>query len=105
VGKRWLRIPPQRYTLQAAWRRNGWLLSAAWRWTGRQYNTDTNTDINPETYGGVSRVNQLDLKAAWRFAPGWEWSLGVDNVGDASAWQAHTLPQRVWHSALRWEMR
>lgn len=106
VGKRWLRIPPQRYTVQAAWRAGqAWLLSAAWRWSGRQYNTDTNTDSNPETYGGVSHVNQLDLKAAWRFAPGWEWSLGVDNAGNHSAWQAHTLPQRVLHTALRWEMK
>lgn len=105
VGKRWLRIPPQRYTLTAAWRGGAWLLAAAWRWSGRQYNTDTNVDLNPETYGGVSHVNQLDLKAGWRFAPGWEWSLGLDNAGGSSAWQAHTLPQRVWHTALRWEMR
>lgn len=106
VGKHWLRIPPQRYTVQAAWRGTpDWLLSAAWRWSGRQYNTDTNVDVNPGTYGGVSRVNQLDLKAGWRFAPQWEWSVGVDNVGNSSAWQAHTLPQRVWHTALRWEMR
>lgn len=106
VGKQWLRIPRQRYTLQAAWKDgNGWLLSAAWRWSGRQYNTDTNIDVNPETFGGISHVNQLDLKAAWRFARGWEWSLGVDNAGNHSAWQAHTLPQRVWHTALRWEMK
>lgn len=106
VGKHWLRIPPQRYTVQAAWRGTpGWLLSAAWRWSGRQYNTDTNVDVNPDTYGGVSRVNQLDLKAAWQFAPQWEWSFGVDNVGNHKAWQAHTLTQRVWQAALRWEMK
>jgi iron complex outermembrane receptor protein len=104
-GKRWLRIPPQRYALQATWRGgNGWLLAAAWRWSGRQYNTDTNVDSNPETYGGVSHVNQLDLKASWQFAPDWTWSIGVDNAAGTPAWQAHTLPQRLWQTALRWEM-
>ncbi|MDT7837067.1 TonB-dependent receptor [Aquabacterium sp. OR-4] len=106
VGKRWLRVPPQRYTAQLAWRGTpGWLFAAAWRWSGRQFNTDTNIDIHPDTYGGTSRVNQLDLKASWRFAPQWEWSLGIDNAGNHHAWQAHTLPQRVLHTALRWEMR
>ncbi|MBP6899784.1 MAG: TonB-dependent receptor [Burkholderiaceae bacterium] len=105
IGKRWLRVPPQRHVLQAGWRRGDWLLGAAWRWSGRQFNTDTNTDLNPETYGGTSHVNQLDLKAAWRFAPGWEWSLGLDNAGNQTAWQAHTLPQRVLHTALRWELK
>lgn len=105
VGKRRLRIPPQRYTLRGHWRGGGgWLLVAAWTWSGRQYNTDTNVDVNPETYGGVSHVNQLDLKASWRFAPEWEWSVGVDNLAGTRAWQAHTLPQRVWQTALRWEL-
>lgn len=105
VGKRWLRVPRQRYVLQAAWRGgNGWLASAAWRFSGRQFNTDTNVDTNPDTYGGTSRVNQLDLKLAWRFAPQWEWSLGVDNLTNRGAWQAHTLPQRVLHTGLRWEL-
>lgn len=106
VGKRWLRVPPQRYVLQAAWRGGqGWLVSAAWRFSGRQFNTDTNVDTRPDTYGGTSRVNQLDLKLAWRFAPQWEWSLGVDNLTNRTAWQAHTMPQRMVHTGLRWEQR
>lgn len=106
VGKRWLRVPPQRYTLQAAWRAGaGWLASATWRFSGRQYNTETNVDNHPDTYGGTSRVNQLDLKLAWRLAPQWEWSLGIDNLTNQGAWQAHTMPQRIVHTALRWEQR
>lgn len=106
VDKRWLRIPRQRYVVQAAWRgHEGWLASAAWRFAGRQFNTDTNVDDHPDTYGGVSRLNQIDLKLVRRLAGGWEWSVGVDNLLDDRAWQAHTLPQRVVHMALRWENR
>jgi iron complex outermembrane receptor protein len=106
VGKRWLRIPPQRYTLQANWRpAPRWMASAAWRYSGRQYNTDTNVDVNPDTFGGTSRVNQLDVKVGWRFAPEWEWTLGIDNLNNNHAWQAHTMPQRVFHTALRWQLK
>jgi iron complex outermembrane receptor protein len=104
-GKNWLRIPKQRYTAEVSYRPDAqWLFAAAWRWTGRQYNTELNTDINPDTFGGISSVNQLDLKAAWRFAPGWEGSLGLNNVGNNKSWQAHTLPQRSVQAELRYAL-
>ena len=106
VGKKWLRIPKQRYAVQASYRPNAqWLLGAAWRWGGRMYNTELNIDTHPDTYGGTSRVNQLDLKAAWRFAKHWEWSLGINNVTNQKSWQAHTLPQRSVQTELRYSMK
>ena len=95
VGKKWVRLPRQRYMLEASWRPNAqWLLGAAWRWHGRMFNTEMNTDSHPDVYGGASRLNQLDLKAVWRFAPHWEWSLGVLNVNNDKAWQGHPFTQR-----------
>jgi iron complex outermembrane recepter protein len=106
VDKRWLRIPPQRYTVQTSYRPNEqWLLSGAWRWHGRSFNDQLNADINPETYGGVSRVNQLDVRAAWRFAKGWEWAFGIDNLNNDKAHQAHALPQRSFQTELKYSMR
>ena len=106
VGKRWLRIPKQRYTLQASYRPNPqWLFGADLRWTGRQYHTDINNDVNPNTFGGISAVNQLDLKAAWTFAKGWEWSVGIANVTNHKSWQAHTLPQRSVQTELRYALK
>lgn len=106
VGKQWLRIPRQRYAVQASYRPNAqWLFGAAWRWSGPAYNTELNIDSNPDTYGGVSRVNQLDLKAVWKFAPHWEWALGVNNVTNQKSWQAHTLPQRSVQTELRYSMK
>jgi iron complex outermembrane receptor protein len=106
VGMNWLRIPKQRYTLQTSYRPNDqWLFSWAWRWAGRMYNTQLNTDINPDVYGGTSSVNQVDVHAAWHFSKAWTWSAGIDNLTNAQAWQAHSLPQRSIQTELRYSLK
>ncbi len=105
VGKQWLRIPPQRYTVQASYRPNAeWLFGASWRWASTMFNTELNIDNNPNTYGGTSSVNQLDLKAAWKFAKHWEWSAGINNVGNQPSWQGHTMPQRSVQTEVRYSL-
>ncbi len=105
VGNYWLRIPQQRYVLQASYRPNAeWTLGANYRLAGRNFNTPTNTDSNPDTFGGISRVNQLDVRADWKFAKGWNWAFGIDNVTASQAWQAHSLPQRSLQTELRWSL-
>lgn len=106
VGMNWLRIPKQRYTLQTSYRPNDqWLFSGAWRWAGRMYNTQLNTDVNPDVYGGTSSVNQVDVHAAWRFTREWTWSAGIDNLTNAKAWQAHSLPERSFQTELRYSLK
>lgn len=106
VGKAWLRIPKQRYAVQASYRPNAaWLLGASWRFSGRQFNTELNVDDNPDTYGGTSGVNQLDLKTAWKFARGWEWGAGINNVTNNAAWQGHSMPQRSLQTELRYSLK
>ncbi|MES2879731.1 MAG: TonB-dependent receptor [Pseudomonadota bacterium] len=106
VGKNWMRIPTQRYTLQTSYRPNDqWLFSGAWRWAGRMYNTQLNTDSNPDVYGGTSSVNQVDVHAAWHFAKEWTWSFGIDNLTNSQAWQAHSLPQRSIQTELRYSLK
>ncbi|MDH5205456.1 MAG: TonB-dependent receptor [Hylemonella sp.] len=105
VGNNWPRIPAQRYTLQASYRRALWVYGAAWRWHGRMFNSTSNDDVNPDVYGGTSSVNQVDLHAAWRFAPEWTWAFGVNNLTDNQAWQAHSLPQRSFQTELRYSLK
>lgn len=105
VGNYWLRIPQQRYVLQASYRPNAeWTWGANYRLAGRNFNTPTNTDTNPDTFGGISRVNQLDVRADWKFAKNWNWAFGIDNVTASQAWQAHSLPQRSLQTEVRWSL-
>ncbi len=105
-GKSWLRIPAQRYTLQTSYRPNAqWLFSGAWRMAGPMYNTQRNTDTNPDVYGGTSSVNQVDVHTAWHFSKDWTWSAGIDNLSNRQAWQAHSLPQRSFQTELRYSLK
>lgn len=106
VGKNWIRIPKQRHTLQASYRPNAqWTFGANYRFAGRQWNTAANTDINQEVFGGLSKVNQLDVSARWKFAKEWEWAFGIDNLNNSSSWQAHTFPQRSFQTELRYAFK
>jgi iron complex outermembrane receptor protein len=103
VGKRWLRVPRTRATLQAAWRPDAqWLLAAGWRHQGRAYNQPDNSDVQPDVYGGVSRVNQLDLRTAYRLTRELELALGLQNATDQRAYQSHPYPGRTLLAELRY---
>ncbi len=101
-GKRWLRVPRVRSVLTATYSvRPDWTLAAAWRYSGRQYANLDNSDINPNTFGGVSTVNQLDLKATWQVTRHATVAAGVDNVNNQHAYQFHPYPLRSWVAELR----
>ncbi|MDP2370805.1 TonB-dependent receptor [Rhodoferax sp.] len=106
VGKAWLRIPRTRVSLQASYRGvDNWLFAAAWRRHSAAFSTELNLDTQHEVYGGMSSVNKLDVRASWRFAKGWDWALGVDNLLNKPSWQAHTMPQRSLHTSLSYSLK
>lgn len=102
VGKRWLRVPRTRAAVQVTWRPlDDWKLSAGYRHQGRAYNDTYNADVNPDVYGGVSRVNQLDLRGAWKATRELELALGANNATDQRAYQSHPYPGRTLFAELR----
>lgn len=103
VGADWLRVPKSRGALLASWRPNDrWRTSLGLRYSGRAYNDVYNRDIQPDVYGGVSRVKQLDWRASVKLQPKLEWAVGIDNLTDQRAWQFHPYPGRTLHTELRW---
>lgn len=103
VGAYWLRVPKSRGALLASWRPNDrWRTSLGLRYSGRAYNDVYNRDIQPDVYGGVSRVKQLDWRASVKLQPKLEWAVGIDNLTDQRAWQFHPYPGRTLHTELRW---
>ncbi len=103
VGNLWPRIPNWRGNLQAVWRpTTRWLASLGVRYSGRMFNRLENDDINPDTYGGVSRFTMLDARVAYTTASNIELALGVDNLTDDRAYQSHPYPGRTGFIEARW---
>lgn len=102
VGKWWLRVPRTRATLQLAYRPDArWMFSAGLRHQGRAWNDTYNLDTHRNVYGGLSTVNQLDLRGACRFSGALELALGVNNATDQRAFQSHPYPGRTLFVELR----
>jgi len=104
-GKYWLRVPKTRGSVLMAYRPNAqWMGSIGFRHQGRAYNDVYNLDINPDVYGGVSSVNQTDLRLGYKPQPKLEFAVGVDNITDERAYQSHPYPGRTMFVELRASM-
>lgn len=103
VGKVWPRIPKWRGNLQTVWRpTDSWLTSLGIRYSGRMFGRLENDDINPDTYGGVSRFTMLDARIAYTMDRNIEVALGVDNLTDERAYQHHPYSGRTMFVEARW---
>ena len=101
-GKYWLRIPKARANVIVAYRPDSkWMGSAGWRFSTAAYNDVYNLDTNSNVYGGISRVNQLDLRVSYKPTSIVELAVGMDNVTDQHAYQSHPLPGRTLFLQLR----
>jgi iron complex outermembrane recepter protein len=105
VGNEWPRVPHWRGALQATWRpATAWLASFAARYSGRMYNRLENDDVNPDVYGGVSRLTMVDARLAYTAQQGVELAFGVDNLTDERAYQSHPYPGRTAYLEARWSL-
>ncbi|WP_116812625.1 TonB-dependent receptor [Steroidobacter cummioxidans] len=103
VGNIWPRVPDWRGNLQTVWRpTERWLTSLGIRYSGRMYGRLENDDINPNTFGGVSRFTLLDARVAYTTGSNIELALGVDNLTDERAYQFHPYPGRTAFIEARW---
>jgi iron complex outermembrane receptor protein len=75
--------------------------SVGFRHQGRAYNDVYNLDVNPNVYGGVSGLNQLDLRSSFKPHARLELAAGVDNLTDGRAYQSHPFPGRTFFLEVR----
>lgn len=102
VGKTWVRIPRVRLNLIGAYRPNEkWMTSLAVRHSGRKYANLDNSDINPDTFGGVSTFTVWDAKATYGVTKNVEASFGVDNLSNEKYYVFHPYPGRTFFGELR----
>ncbi len=101
-GNKPLRIPKQQYKVAATYHQgNNFTYTLAARYSGRQYNTLDNTDVNPGTFGGTSKFFIVDVKANYKFADRFTASIGVDNLNNYKAYVFHPYPQRTGYLQLK----
>ena len=104
INKKVPRIPRQLYKAVATYRvSEDFTMSVAARYSGRQFIELNNSDINPETYQGASRLLFVDAKANYKFKDKWTASLGVDNIFNDQAYVHHPLSQRTGYAQIKFD--
>ena len=74
------------------------------RYSGRQYRTLNNADVNGSTYMGVSQFVTADLRIRHRFSKQWSAAFGIDNLNNKKYWNFHPYPQRSYSAELSFDL-
>lgn len=103
-GKWQPRVPRWRGNLVAVYHPGShWSFTGAARYSGRQFNTLDNSDVNSHTYFGTSPFLVVDTRARYRHDAHWSAAAGVDNVGNRTYWNFHPYNQRTWTLEVRYD--
>ncbi|WP_133500519.1 TonB-dependent receptor [Cognatilysobacter terrigena] len=103
-GKWQPRVPRWRANLIATYHPGEhWSFTGAARYSGRQFNTLDNSDVNSHTYFGTSPFLVLDARVHYRADAHWSGAVGVDNLGDRTYWNFHPYNQRTFNVEVRYD--
>jgi iron complex outermembrane receptor protein len=105
VGKWQPNIPQWRASALASYRVNE-QLSASFgvRYSGPQYRTLNNADVNGYSYQGVSKYLTADLRLHFKVNRQWTAAFGIDNLNNDKFWNFHPYPQRSINAELRFAL-
>jgi len=102
VGKRQPNIPRWRASVLGNYHfTESFSTSLGVRYSGQQYRTLNNIDVNGYTYQGVSPFVTADVRALWRINKTFTASIGIDNLNNYHYWNFHPYPQRTYMATLR----
>lgn len=102
LGKRQPNIPRWRASMLAAYRwTSEWSTSVGARYSGPQFRTLDNSDVNGFSYMGVSKFFVVDLRAQWKATEHVTAAFGIDNANNDKYWNFHPYPQRSYVAELK----
>ena len=105
IGKRQPNIPAWRATALATYRWSSELTtSLGVRYSGPQFRTLNNADVNGFTYQGVSEYFTADVRARYQFNKQVSAAVGIDNLNNYQYWNFHPYPQRTFSAELQWKL-
>lgn len=105
VGKWQPRVPQWRSTVFATYKPDAkWAFTAAARYSGRQYSSLDNSDVNAFAYFGASKYFTVDLRVRFQIDNQWSAAFGIDNANNYQYWNFHPYPQRTYTAELRFDL-
>jgi iron complex outermembrane receptor protein len=106
LGKQQPNIPRWRATALATYRMTPALTGTlAARYSGPQYRTLNNADVNGFTYMGVSKFFTVDARVLYKYDAQTTVALGVDNLNNDKYWNFHPYPQRTVHAEIKYDIQ
>jgi iron complex outermembrane receptor protein len=105
IGKRQPNIPKWRATALASYRFDArWTAAFGARYSGPQYRTLNNADVNGYTYMGVSKYFTTDVRLRYQINRQWSAAVGIDNLNNYQYWNFHPYPQRSYSAELKFDL-
>jgi iron complex outermembrane receptor protein len=105
IGKRQPNIPKWRASALVSYRFDTqWSAAFGARYSGAQYRTLNNADVNGFTYMGVSKYFTTDLRVRYQINRQWSAAVGIDNLNNYQYWNFHPYPQRSYSAELKFDL-
>jgi iron complex outermembrane receptor protein len=105
IGKWQPNIPKWRAAALASYRWDErWTGSLGARYSGRQYRTLDNSDVNGLTYQGVSQYFTVDVRVRYQISRQLTAAFGIDNLNNYKFWNFHPYPQRTYVADLKFDL-
>ncbi len=105
VGKYQPRVPVWRATALASYRVDSqWTSTVGARYSGNQFSTLNNADINGFTYQGSSKYFTTDLRVRFQASKQVSLAVGIDNLNNYQYWNFHPYPQRTFMAELKYDL-
>jgi iron complex outermembrane receptor protein len=104
IGKYQPRVPVWRATVLANCRFDDQLsASLGVRYSGDQYSTLNNADVNGFAYTAASRYLVVDVRTRYRIDKHLVAAFGIDNLSNEEYWNYHPYPKRTYLAELKYD--
>jgi iron complex outermembrane receptor protein len=106
LGKQQPNIPKWRATAIATYNlTSAWSGTLAARYSGPQFRTLNNADVNGFTYMGVTKYFTVDARVRYKYDNQTTLAVGIDNLNNYRYWNFHPYPQRTVHAELKFDFK
>jgi len=105
IGKRQPNVAKWRASALASYRIDDrWTAAFGARYSGPQFRTLNNADVNGYTYQGVSKYFTTDVRVRYQIDRQWSAAFGIDNLNNYRYWNFHPYPQRTYSAELKFDL-